>query len=313
MNEDIAKYMFKQLIEGLHYIHSKNIVHRDIKLDNILLDNEGNIKIGDFGVSKLCRPGEMMMEQCGTPAYIAPEILKDKGYRGFGVDVWSAGVVLYSMLYGTVPFKGASMAELHKLIIGGKFTMKDDVSPEARSLIKRMLEVDQNKRITTLNILEHPWFKGTKEHIDIFTDTEKNIIEKEFTYNDTRRLNRNNQEHFTEHGLDSTCNSLIKNCSTKSVILAPFNSTKTHLSSLHSSIMEAVDNDCLVMAPRCRDRDRQYQNKNNCELDNGVYNKFVVDPDEGRHDPDKEKSIRLDESEIQSDEEEEKKAIDHDY
>lgn len=72
--------MFKQLIDGLQSIHSKNIVHRDIKLDNILLDNIGNLKIGDFGVSKLCRSGETMMEQCGTPAYIAPEILLDQGY-----------------------------------------------------------------------------------------------------------------------------------------------------------------------------------------------------------------------------------------
>lgn len=106
LKEDCAKYMFKQLIDGLQSIHSKNIVHRDIKLDNILLDNVGNLKIGDFGVSKLCWAGETMMEQCGTPAYIAPEILLDQGYWGFGVDVWSAGVVLYSMLYGSVPFKG---------------------------------------------------------------------------------------------------------------------------------------------------------------------------------------------------------------
>ena len=80
LKEDCAKYMFKQLIDGLQSIHSKNIVHRDIKLDNILLDNIGNLKIGDFGVSKLCRSGETMMEQCGTPAYIAPEILLDQGY-----------------------------------------------------------------------------------------------------------------------------------------------------------------------------------------------------------------------------------------
>jgi len=84
------------------------------------------------------------------------------------------------------------MSELHKLIIQGKFSMKDDVSPEARNLIKLMLEVDPVKRLTTAKVLNHPWFNGVKDHIDIFTDTEKNIIMKEFTYNDTRRLNRNN-------------------------------------------------------------------------------------------------------------------------
>ena len=149
LKEDVAKYMFKQLIEGLEHIHQRNIVHRDIKLDNILLDREGMIKIGDFGVSKQCKPGEVMMEQCGTPAYIAPEILLDKGYKGFGIDVWSSGVVLYSMLYGSVPFKGANMSELHKLIIGAKYTLKDDISAEAWDLLKRLLETNPQKRLTT--------------------------------------------------------------------------------------------------------------------------------------------------------------------
>ena len=115
LNEPVAKKIFKQILDGLCYIHSKNIAHRDIKLDNILLDGRGNVKIGDFGVSKQISSNLIMLEQCGTPAYIAPEILRNKGY-GLNVDLWSAGVVLYAMLYGTVPFKGASMEELHNLI-----------------------------------------------------------------------------------------------------------------------------------------------------------------------------------------------------
>ena len=100
LKEDIAKSLFKQIIEALRYCHSKRILHRDIKLDNILLTLEGDVKICDFGVSKIVRPGEKMTEQCGTPAYIAPEILLDRGYEGFAVDIWSAGVVLFVMLYG---------------------------------------------------------------------------------------------------------------------------------------------------------------------------------------------------------------------
>jgi serine/threonine protein kinase len=88
-----------------------------------------------------------MTEQCGTPAYIAPEILKDKGYS-FNVDIWSAGVVLFAMLYGTVPFKANNMEELHKLIVKGKYTLKDDISIEARNLLRGLLEVNPEKRLT---------------------------------------------------------------------------------------------------------------------------------------------------------------------
>jgi 5'-AMP-activated protein kinase, catalytic alpha subunit len=83
LDEGVSKVIFKQLIEGLQYIHKKRILHRDIKLDNILLDGKGNVKIADFGVSKHVKPGNVMHEQSGTPAYIAPEILKEKGYSGF--------------------------------------------------------------------------------------------------------------------------------------------------------------------------------------------------------------------------------------
>ncbi len=119
----------------------------------------------------MVKKGEIFTEQCGTPAYIAPEILKDKGYEGFGVDIWSAGgrrikifiVVLYAMLFGTVPFKGGNMNELHKLIIKGKYQIKDDISEEARDLIKKILETDPKKRYSIPQILAHPWFKNMDE------------------------------------------------------------------------------------------------------------------------------------------------------
>ncbi len=142
LKEDVAKSVFKQLIEGLRYCHSKNILHRDIKLDNILLSTEGEIKICDFGVSKIIKKGEKMSEQCGTPAYIAPEILLDKGYDGFACDIWSAGIVLYAMLYGTVPFKANNMSELQKIIIRGKYTLGEGISKEAKDLLQKLLERD---------------------------------------------------------------------------------------------------------------------------------------------------------------------------
>lgn len=90
-----------------------------------------------------------MTEQCGTPAYIAPEILKERGQGyTFSVDLWSAGVVLFAMLYGTVPFKANNMDELHKLICKGKYALKDDISIEARNLLRGLLEVNPEKRLT---------------------------------------------------------------------------------------------------------------------------------------------------------------------
>jgi serine/threonine protein kinase len=93
-------------MEGIAYLHENRVAHRDIKLDNILLDGHGNIKIGDFGVSKFIEADNKdLFEQCGTPAYIAPEIVQDRGYKGFPVDIWSAGICLFAMLYGNVPIK----------------------------------------------------------------------------------------------------------------------------------------------------------------------------------------------------------------
>lgn len=152
LKEDVARHLFKQIITGLRYCHSKNVLHRDIKLDNILLTSQGHVKICDFGVSKLItKHKELMFEQCGTPAYIAPEVFENKGYVGYQSDVWSAGVVLYAMLFGTVPFKAANMIELHKQVVKSKPDFKDGAdgaSPKAVALLKSILEKDPTKRLT---------------------------------------------------------------------------------------------------------------------------------------------------------------------
>jgi 5'-AMP-activated protein kinase, catalytic alpha subunit len=105
LEESEAKSIFKQIIYGLAHCHCRSVLHRDIKLDNILLDNDGQIKLCDFGVSRVIGKKQHITEQCGTPAYIAPEIISDVGYQGFAADIWSLGVLLYAMVCGTVPFK----------------------------------------------------------------------------------------------------------------------------------------------------------------------------------------------------------------
>ena len=155
--EKIAKIIFKQIIEGLKYIHSKNIVHRDIKLDNILIDLKNTVKICDFGVSKIITPSTVMYEHCGTPAYIAPEIYLRQGYEGFACDVWSAGVTLYYMLSGSQPFKGSDANVIQKAILKEKFKKIEGCSKEANDLLKAMMNKNPKDRITIREILEHPW------------------------------------------------------------------------------------------------------------------------------------------------------------
>jgi 5'-AMP-activated protein kinase catalytic alpha subunit len=192
LTEDYAKAIFKQILDALHYCHKLNILHRDIKLDNIILDAEGVIKVGDFGVSKIVDNNQTMYDQCGTPAYIAPEILRDKGYKGYGIDVWSAGVVLYAMLYGTVPFRAQNMSELHDMIVKAKFSLKAEISEQARDLIKKILEPDPRKRLTIPQIFKHPWFDDLKEDLEMFTDLEKEKLKEEFAYNDVKKQYKNN-------------------------------------------------------------------------------------------------------------------------
>lgn len=185
LNEKYAKFVFKQIMEGLAYLHDNGVVHRDIKLDNILLDGHGNIKIADFGVSRKVIDNEILFEQCGTPAYIAPEIVRELGYKGYPVDIWSAGVCLYAMLYGNVPFKANQMGDLNKMILDATIEFKDTVSEEARDLMVRMLQKNPNKRLTAEEALEHPWFEDADalgNNVNIFDEQELDLIKKEFTY-----------------------------------------------------------------------------------------------------------------------------------
>jgi len=117
---------------GARVCHANKVLHRDFKLDNMLLNaNLDTAKICDFGISKFIEPNEILREDCGTPAYLAPEIIADTGYKGFGSDIWSLGVCLYAMVTGTVPFRAPNVRSLHKDILRAKYTIPDHVSPEA--------------------------------------------------------------------------------------------------------------------------------------------------------------------------------------
>ena len=277
LTEPIAKYIFKQIILAIQYIHNNNIVHRDIKLDNILIDLDNKIKICDFGVSKRINSNDIIFEQCGTPTYIAPEILKNKGYEGFKVDIWSSGVVLYAMLSGTVPFKGNNINDLNNVIMKGDYNNINDISNEANHLLKCILEVDPKKRISINDILSHPWLINVDIdcNYNLFTNAERVLLSKSNV--DYRDLKYKDDmiENFNIRNLDTEEEYESKNINTKSIILAPFNSSiilnESQKSLIDNNNNELnIKNNVIKFSVKVKELNRIYELNNNGEIDNGV-------------------------------------------
>ncbi|KAI4346629.1 hypothetical protein L6164_007510 [Bauhinia variegata] len=160
LQEDEARNFFQQIISGVEYCHRNMVVHRDLKPENLLLDSNHNVKIAGFGLSNIMRHGQLFKTSCGSANYAAPEVISGKLYAGPEVDVWSCGVILYALLCGTLPFNDENLPNLFKKIKGGIYALPSHLSPGARDLIQRTLEVDPTKRITIPGICQHPWFQA---------------------------------------------------------------------------------------------------------------------------------------------------------
>lgn len=161
MEEFEANKLFRELLLALDYLHNKSITHRDVKLENTLVDQNGIIKLIDFGFAT-CFPNEKKAKIfCGTPSYMAPEIVCKKEYYGPPVDIWAAGVLLYALITGNFPFRANSDKDLYKQIIRGHYVVPDYVSIAAKHLIAKMLCVDPNKRPRAGELLKDPWFRAS--------------------------------------------------------------------------------------------------------------------------------------------------------
>ena len=158
LNELESLKYFQQLINCLFYLHSQNIAHRDIKIDNMLLDINKDLKLIDFGLSTKYSDDDLLDQPCGTVVYAAPEVLEGKEYHGMLADVWSSGIVLYGMLAGYLPFSEKNDEENKKLVIKGQITMPDFFSDKVKDLLKHMLDVNPMTRYTLQEIKDHPWF-----------------------------------------------------------------------------------------------------------------------------------------------------------
>jgi len=149
------KKIFSQIIEGLIYLHSINIYHRDIKLENIIIDENLNVKLIDFGFGVNCDKHKLLNFFCGTPSYMPPEICTKKDYVGASADIWSAGILLYTFLCGNFPFKGLTEKELYSKIAKGIFTVPTYVCNDTCILIKKILVVNPSRRLTAEEVKLH--------------------------------------------------------------------------------------------------------------------------------------------------------------
>ncbi|XP_058808558.1 serine/threonine-protein kinase BRSK2 isoform X1 [Phymastichus coffea] len=152
-----ARRFFRQIISALDFCHSHSICHRDLKPENLLLDEKNNIKIADFGMASLQPAGSMLETSCGSPHYACPEVIRGEKYDGRKADVWSCGVILYALLVGALPFDDDNLRQLLEKVKRGVFHIPHFVPPDCQSLLRGMIEVNPEKRLTLADINRHVW------------------------------------------------------------------------------------------------------------------------------------------------------------
>ena len=191
-SEKDAATCMSQLCQALDYLHTKKIVHRDLKPENLLYASpadDANLKVADFGLARMLTAGDMMKTACGTPGYVAPEILKNKGYDSGAVDMWSAGVILYILLCGFPPFYEEELPALFDQILHARYDFPspwwDSISKESKSLVQALLTLDPKKRMTADEVLKQPWVTGAAS--DAPLDSVQKSLRK---YNATRKLKK---------------------------------------------------------------------------------------------------------------------------
>ncbi|OIW11962.1 hypothetical protein TanjilG_02169 [Lupinus angustifolius] len=162
LKEDVARKYFQQLISAVDFCHSRGVTHRDLKPENLLLDENEELKVSDFGLSALPeqkRSDGMLLTPCGTPAYVAPEVLKKKGYDGSKADIWSCSVILYALVCGYLPFEGENVMRIYRKSFRAEYELPDWVSNEAKNLISKLLVANPEKRFSIIDIMNDPWFQ----------------------------------------------------------------------------------------------------------------------------------------------------------
>jgi len=168
-SEEDAKILVRKIVSAIEYLHKQNIAHRDLKPENLLVksvEDDTEVKIADFGLSKIIDKDKMMQTACGTPGYVAPEVLNAEGYDK-EVDMWSVGVITYILLCGFPPFYSESVPEVFEQIMKAEYDYPeeywDEISAEAKDFIDHLLVVDVAKRLTAEQSLNHPWLRQSSK------------------------------------------------------------------------------------------------------------------------------------------------------
>ncbi|XP_058655048.1 MAP/microtubule affinity-regulating kinase 4 isoform X1 [Onychostoma macrolepis] len=183
MKEKEARAKFRQIVSAVHYCHQKNIVHRDLKAENLLLDADSNIKIADFGFSNEFTLGSKLDTFCGSPPYAAPELFQGKKYDGPEVDIWSLGVILYTLVSGSLPFDGQNLKELRERVLRGKYRVPFYMSTDCEGILRRFLVLNPTKRCTLEQIMKDKWINVGYENDEL-----KPHVEPVEDYTDSSRI-----------------------------------------------------------------------------------------------------------------------------
>jgi serine/threonine protein kinase len=157
--ENKSKKFFQQIVAAVSFCHSKCIVHRDLKLENVFLDKDENVKLGDFGLSEIVEENQYLKTHCGSTKYLAPELVNGNLYIGQQVDVWALGICLFVLLCGCFPFDDEHTRNVYAKISSGKYTIDSLLSDSVKELIDKILQVDTSKRIKLPEIKKHEWLR----------------------------------------------------------------------------------------------------------------------------------------------------------
>ncbi|XP_044157138.1 NUAK family SNF1-like kinase 1 [Bufo gargarizans] len=197
--ESDARRFFRQIVSAVHYCHKNGIVHRDIKLENILLDENLNVKLADFGLSNLYHKNQVLETYCGSPLYASPEIVKGLPYHGPEVDCWALGVLLYALIYGSMPFDNSNYKTLAEHIGGGQYRQPPHLSG-ACGLIDWMLTVNPSRRATIEDIANHWWVNWGYDTVvcdcDLVPECQSPLLARYIECQNTPGFKGTQKEHF---------------------------------------------------------------------------------------------------------------------